>query len=189
MQQWLGSIAILAAIMVVVAVAGMWLWRSRIRRGGRQRRRGDRAANGGGAPQQSAGDGRRRGELDLTPRTLTDDERTAYVRRWVRIERDAAAQPATALLDADEMLAGMLRDIGYPVGRFVEHAADMSAEHGAVVHDYRVARNVTFDTRLGLAGTAEIREAIRRYRCVFERLTGTTVSCGADETATSGGQP
>lgn len=116
-------------------------------------------------------------------RTLSGDERARYVQQWRQLQLRAAAQPATALLDADELLTRLLDSIGYPTGMFVQYAADLSAVHAGVVDDYRSARNVVLDTRLGLACTPEIRHAMLRYRRVFEHLAGADVSAEADETA------
>lgn len=186
MSQWIGSALAVTAVMIVVVVlvgVGVFLWVRERRRRSRQRDGEDtRTAVDSGAGQQSERGGRTQ-HPDRGPRSLTEEERNRYVQRWMHVQRHATGQPATALLDSDEVLTRLLDDIGYPPGRFVERAAHGAARHRAVVDDYRRARNVVFDTRLGLAGTAEIREATLRYRRVFDCLAETQVSHQADETA------
>ncbi len=116
-------------------------------------------------------------------RNLSNVQRAQYVKRWRHLHRRAIALPATTLLDADDLLTHVLDDIGYPTEGFVQYAADLSAAHAEVVDDYRVARNIVLDTRLGLADTAQIRHALPRYVAVFECLAEVDVSSQVDEAA------
>ena len=84
-------------------------------------------------------------------------------------------QPATGLLEADEVVTALLSDVGYPTGEFDRQAADLSVAHAEVTDDYREGRAVVRDVRAGRAGTEEIRVALLRYRNVFERVAETSV--------------
>lgn len=108
-------------------------------------------------------------------RSLSDDERTTYVTTWRELQRVFTKQPASGLLEADEVVTALLADVGYPTGDFERQAADLSVEHADVVDDYREARAVVRDVRDGKAGTEEIRIALLRYRTVFERVAETSV--------------
>lgn len=169
MADWVWMVVAVAVIATVVL-----LWRRR----GHRRRDGDQAVTSRTAPAGIGGATRQRGRSAEPSRTrrLSDDRRAHYIERWRDVERRRATQPATGLLEADVLLSDLLADVGYPVGSFEQRAQSFSATHAMVVDDYRVARCVALDARLGLAGTAEIHEAIRRYRIVFEHLAEADLS-------------
>lgn len=114
-------------------------------------------------------------------RSLDAQERDAYVANWRQLQRHFVKQPATGLLEADDLLTRLLHDVGYPTDSFEQQAADLSASHADVVDDYRVARAVVRDTREGSAGTEEIRQALLRYRTVFARVAEADVTPSNDE--------
>ncbi len=173
MEQWLTVVAFATLLTVI----GIEVWRNCAGEGRCLRRRTLRGRAVGNAPRRL---GRR---VPRSLRNLSADQRFWYVQQWTQLQRSAATRPATALLDADELLTRLLDDLGYPTGRFAEVAPSLSAPHAAVVDDYRAASDAAFDTRLGLAGTTEIREAVRRFRVVFERLAQAQVSSEVEETA------
>ncbi len=183
MEQWLTVVAFATLLTVI----GIEVWRNCAGEGRCLRRRTLRGRAVGNAPRSRSGGGARPRRLGRrvprSPRNLSADQRFWYVQQWTQLQRSAATRPATALLDADELLTRLLDDLGYPTGRFAEVAPSLSAPHAAVVDDYRAASDAAFDTRLGLAGTTEIREAVRRFGVVFERLAQAQVSIEVEETA------
>lgn len=178
MQPWMW-IAIGVAVAVVIALAVLW-W---LRRPSRQLQKKfgpeyDRAVEQLN-DRQAAHDelqrrARRRESYEL--RSLTDAERDRYVRRWRTLQRHFTKQPATGLLEADELLVELLRDVGYPTDSFEQQAADLSVADAHVVSEYRDGHAVVIDVQHGRAGTEEIRRALLRYRDVFERVAETDVS-------------
>lgn len=114
-------------------------------------------------------------------RSLDAGEQERYIADWRTLQRHFAKQPATGLLEADDLVTRLLHDVGYPTDSFEQQAADLSAEHADVVDDYREARAVVRDTRAGSAGTEEIRLALLRYRTVFEQVAQTQVTRSDDE--------
>lgn len=108
-------------------------------------------------------------------RSLSDQERAGYVAKWRELQRVFAKQPATGLLEADDVVTALLADVGYPTDGFEQQAADLSVEHAEVIDDYRDGRAVVRDVRGGHAGTEEIRVALLRYRNVFERVAEASV--------------
>jgi len=114
-------------------------------------------------------------------RELNADEQDRYVADWRMLQRHFAKQPATGLLEADELITRLLGDVGYPTNSFEQQAADLSTSHADVVDEYREARAVVRDTRAGSAGTEEIRQALLRYRTVFEHVAQTQVARSDDE--------
>lgn len=108
-------------------------------------------------------------------RSLSDQERAGYVAKWRELQRVFTKQPATGLLEADDVVTALLADVGYPTDGFEQQAADLSVDHAEVIDDYRDGRAVVRDVRDGRAGTEEIRVALLRYRNVFERVAEASV--------------
>ena len=184
-EQWLGSVMTLAIVLAAinVLVGGISITaRLPLRSGSQLRRNAGRSQ--GNLPARAKRKQHERDELRAL-RSLNNAERAQYVKRWKQLDGRSITLPATTLLDADDLLTHMLHDIGYPTEGFVQYAADLSTAHAGVVDDYRVARSIVLDTRLGLAGTAQIRHAMPRYVAVFECLAEADVSTQADEVAAS----
>lgn len=108
-------------------------------------------------------------------RTLSDQERATYVAAWRKLQRVFTKQPATGLIEADDVVTALLADVGYPTDGFEQQAADLSVAHGDVIDDYRQAHAIVRDVRNGRAGTEEIRVALLRYRALFERVAGASL--------------
>jgi hypothetical protein len=108
-------------------------------------------------------------------RGLDDNAALAYVERWREIQRHFVDDPPTGLLEADALVVEVAEQRGYPADGWDRQAADISVDHADAMDDYRRARAVAHDTRDGSAGTEEMREALMRYRTMFERLVGRRV--------------
>lgn len=184
METWMW-IAIAVAVVVVLAVVAYVVVRNRP--SGRLKRRFgseyDRTVEHAESKQQAHEElqGRLERHETYALRSLNDDERASYVDRWKQLQRDFVKEPATGLLEADELLTRLLADVGYPTNSFEQQAADLSAAHPDVADDYRAACAVVRDARDGRAGTEEIRRALLRYRTVFERVAETPVTDSSDE--------
>lgn len=101
------------AVAVPVAVVAVVAWRSSQRL--QQRVDAERAATTGGvAALLNAPDARVRSERlrSRMLRNVSGDERAWYVRRWRQQQGRARTQPATAVLEADELLTRLLDDVG-----------------------------------------------------------------------------
>lgn len=182
MEPWMW-IAIAVALLLVIAIAA-WL----LTRPGRKLKKQfgpeyDRVVERTG--DKNAAHEELQQRLDrhdnYTLRSLDADEQEQYVADWRMLQRHFAKQPATGLLEADDLLTRLLHDVGYPTDSFEQQAADLSASHADVVDDYREARAVVRDTKAGSAGTEEIRQALLRYRTVFEQVAETQVRRSDDE--------
>lgn len=178
MEPWMW-IALAAVVVVIVVLLVLWMLRRPSHQlkkqfGKEYDRTVERHDDKEAAHQELERRRQRRESFDL--RSLTDDERDSYVRRWRTLQRHFTRQPATGLLEADELLAELLRDVGYPTDSFEQQAADLSAADAEVVGEYRDGHAVVTDVQQGRAGTEEIRGALLRYRDVFERVAETDVS-------------
>jgi hypothetical protein len=107
-------------------------------------------------------------KYDIRP--LTTMERDRYQREWTRIEHHFVTRPAAAVVEADELLADVMRVQGYPMGDFEKHAANLSVKHPRVVEHYRAGHRVM--NAPGSASTEDLRQTMLHYRSLFEELLG-----------------
>lgn len=126
-------------------------------------------------------------------RPLTAAEQERYRRDWQRVEQHFIERPTTAVVEADELVADIMRVQGYPMGDFEKHAAHISVKHPRVVEHYRAGHKV-MEGSPGSASTEDLRQAMLHYRALFEELAGTATRTDrpadlprANEVATAAG--
>lgn len=169
-SQWI----VLAVVVVVVVAVLLWaVGRSRRRTRTLQNfgpeydrtvaQRGDRRA----AEHELVDRAKRRRELDIRP--LSPEARTRYTEQWRVIQAHFVDQPEASIVEAHSLLDLVMRDRGYPVD--TDDATELvSVDHPDVIEDYRAARAVRRKSESRLASTDELREALLRYRSLFDRL-------------------
>ena len=107
--------------------------------------------------------------FEIVPLSAADRER--YVGEWRRVEQHFVERPTMAVSEADEVVADVMRVMGYPMGDFDKHAAHLSVTHPRVVEHYRSGHRVITGTP-GSASTEDLRQAMLHYRALFEELVG-----------------
>ena len=107
----------------------------------------------------------RRREYDIKP--LDEGARERYAERWKATQAKFVDQPASALTDADALVAEVMRERGYPVEDFDQQAADVSVDHPHVVEHYRKAHSIHTERD---ASTEDLRQAMVHYRALFAEL-------------------
>jgi hypothetical protein len=132
----------------------------------------------------SAGN-RKRAERELVARTqevekynirpLTAAERDRYRGDWQRVEQHFMERPTTAVVEADELVADIMRVQGYPMGDFEKHAAHLSVKHPRVIEHYRAGHRV-MEGAPGSSSTEDLRQSMLHYRALIEQLLGEGVS-------------
>jgi hypothetical protein len=136
----------IAVVLVIVVLGAMALGTRRSKR----LREGfgpeyDRTLERHGDPRAAEADlqqrrTRRRG-LDIRP--LEPETRDAYAERWTQAQRRFVDAPASAVGEADQLVAEVMRERGYPVDDFGQRAADLSVDHPETVEHYRVAEIIS----------------------------------------------
>jgi hypothetical protein len=118
--------------------------------------------------------------LDIRP--LTPEAREAYAARWTETERGFVDAPASAVEQADALLAEVMRERGYPVDDFAQRAADLSVDHPETVEHYRAAHAISLASAADAADTEDLRSAMVHYRALFDELLheGATGTAGRD---------
>jgi hypothetical protein len=178
-MEWV-VVAAIVAVVLVVACAAMLRQRrtARLREGFGPEY--DRALEEHGDQRTAEEDLRRRRErrrgLDIRP--LAPETRERCAERWTATQRRFVDAPASAVADADGLVAEVMRERGYPVDDFEQRAADVSVDHPETVDHYRRAHAISVDSARGMASTEDLRKAMVHFRALFDDL----LHDGADET-------
>jgi hypothetical protein len=106
---------------------------------------------------------------DIRPLHAAEIQR--YRGDWQRVERHFLERPTTAVVEADEIVADIMRVMGYPMGDFEAHAAHLSVTHPSVIEHYRAGHRVITGAP-GSASTEDLRQAMLHYRALFDELIG-----------------
>jgi hypothetical protein len=123
----------------------------------------------------------RRGRVERRIEPLSEESSGHFEERWTEVERVFVENPERSIEMADRTVSDLLLE-----RRFVSDAAQgdeeteksLAAMHPDVADDYREARRIRADVvaRGGRGSTGEeestedLRQAIRKYRAVFQRL-------------------
>ena len=111
---------------------------------------------------------KRRSEFEVTP--VSGQDAARYRQEWADIQHRFVDQPAEAVERADQLVARIMRDSGYPVDDF-EHQVDViSVDHPEVAQHYREAHAVAVAQAAGAADTEQLRQAVTSYRRLVDAL-------------------
>jgi hypothetical protein len=164
---------LVAVIVVLLCVVGVLLYRQRRSAQLRDRFGGEydrvveeRGPRAGEAELRERFDRRR--SYDIRP--LEPAARDRYAERWRATQARFVDQPATALDEADTLVAEVMRERGYPVDDFERQAEDVSVDHPHVVEHYRKAHTIQ-SARDG--STEDLRQGLVHYRALFDELLET----------------
>jgi hypothetical protein len=178
MPTWLIVVIVVVAVAVLGAV--IWLVTQEMQRKRLQQRFGpeydrtvEESDNPRAAQRELAERERRHKELDIRP--LSASARERYTREWAQVQEKFVDEPSTAVSEADRLLVGLMGERGYPTEGYEQQVADLSVRHAKTLEHYRAA-HTTQQKRDG-ASTEDLRDAMVRYRTVFEDL----LTDGADE--------
>jgi hypothetical protein len=171
---------VLIAIIVVAAAAVFLVMMQR--RGTRDLKRKfgpeyDRAVRQHGNPHRGEAELKlREKRVSQFPlRNLTTEERGRFAADWRLVQERFVDSPRAAVAQADRLVDDLLRARGFPLGGFEQKAADLSVDHATVVENYRIAHEIASRDVRGAVSTEDLREAMQRYRSIFEDLLGTSV--------------
>lgn len=122
--------------------------------------------------------GRKKAEAELTERQrraealeihqLTPEQQASYSGDWAAIQERFVDAPVEAVGAAHTLIWNVMRDRGYPTDDRTASMDALSVHHGRSMEGYRT----TQDLRTDSASTEQLREAMIRYRAMFEDLTG-----------------
>jgi len=117
--------------------------------------------------------------LHIRPLSPEDTER--FAQAWRDVQARFVDDPRGAIVDADRLVAEVMRARGYPVGDFEQRVADISVDHPNVVMNYRAARDIVQDHGRGRASTEDLRQAMVHFRALFADLLGARITTAEDQ--------
>jgi type II secretory pathway pseudopilin PulG len=125
----------------------------------------------------------RRGRVERRVEPLSEESRGRYEEQWEEVERIFVDNPERSIEMADRAVSDILdeRNFVSDVGQSEEDTErGLAAVHPDIADDYREARRIRADVVARSAGraeedpkeesTEELRQAIRKYRAVYQRL-------------------
>ncbi|MGE5286506.1 MAG: hypothetical protein ACM3ML_04735 [Micromonosporaceae bacterium] len=107
-------------------------------------------------------------ELDIRP--LTPEARARYNAEWAVVQERFVETPQEALKAATGVVTSAMRDRGYPTENYDQMLADLSVEHAHTLSEFRQAHDI--GVRADAASTEDLRQAMIRYRTLFQDLVG-----------------
>lgn len=160
-------------VVVLIALAAVFARRSRTttlqKRFGPEYERTIDSADGRRAAEAELEDrAKRRSELEIRP--LPESTRLRYAEEWRGLQEQFVDRPSEAVSSAEQLLTRVMEDRGYPVSNVEEQADLISVDHPDVVQNYRVAHSIYQRNQLNQATTEDLREAVLRYRSLFDGL-------------------
>jgi hypothetical protein len=111
---------------------------------------------------------RRHDELEIRP--LDPQQRDRYRSAWRDAQSRFVDEPGPAVHEAHVLIAEVMRERGYPVDDFETRSIELSVDHPDVVQDYRAGHELARASDRGDASTEDLRQAMRHFRALFERL-------------------
>ncbi len=106
---------------------------------------------------------------------LEPEARARYAQEWQAVQGHFVDDPRSALREAEELIDRVMRDRGYPAEEFEQQVADVSVDHARAVPGFRDAHELA-SSGDEEAGTDRLREAMVRYRDLFQGLLGERVT-------------
>lgn len=170
---------IVIAVVVLVIAALFWLYMRRRRTAAFRQKFGseyNRALLVHGSERKAEAklaDREKRVE-QLTIRDLDSFEHERFAKQWENVQARFVDSPKGAVMEADDLVAVLMKTRGYPVSDFDQRAADISVDHPKVVENYRSAHETSMRVGNFEATTDELRAAMIHYRALFEELMQVT---------------
>ncbi|MEV1293558.1 hypothetical protein [Pseudonocardia sp. NPDC049635] len=173
-------IVVAVVVIVLLAIAVVVLAAARRRRSAALRAQFgpeyDRAVRDADDPRDAEKDlaQRRRRHHSLRLRDLGPQERAGYRGRWTQVQQGFVDDPATAVREADRLVAEVMSARGYPVEDFEQQAEDLSVAYPVLTQRFREARGISREHAAGRAGTEDLRHAVTSYRALVDALLDDT---------------
>ncbi len=111
---------------------------------------------------------RRVDKLEIRPLPLL--RRDELFARWQAVQAQFVDDPDGAVREAHALLVAVMREQGYPTGKFGEEVELLSVHHPAAVQHYRHAHQLADDRARGHSTTEDLRQAMIHYRALFDDL-------------------
>jgi FtsZ-interacting cell division protein ZipA len=184
-------IIVIAVIVILLLAIFFAMRRRRTQRSEEQRERTreefggeyERTAQERGSEEEAEKELReRRGRVERQVEPLSEESRGRYEERWSEVERVFVDNPGRSIELADRTVSEILEERNFvfdPSQSDEDTERSLAVMHPDVADDYREARRIRVDVVAGRTTsegdsegetTEEMRQAIRKYRVVYQRL-------------------
>jgi hypothetical protein len=109
-----------------------------------------------------------RAQFDIEP--LPEATRVRFADEWRDVQENFVDQPVEATTEADTLITRVMEARGYPMKDFDAQAELISVDHPDTVENYRFAHAVRQRSQTQQVSTEDLREALLRYRSLFDEL-------------------
>ncbi|HEY6495934.1 MAG TPA: hypothetical protein VIZ43_21850 [Trebonia sp.] len=109
-----------------------------------------------------------RAQFDVRP--LPEATRVNFAGEWRVLQERFLDEPAESADAADSLITRVMEARGYPMKDFDAQAELISVDHPDTVENYRFAHAVQQRAHTQQASTEDLREALLRYRSLFDEL-------------------
>jgi hypothetical protein len=169
------TLAIVAAVVVLAAVALAWMYSARAQRARLREKFGPEyqrtVADLGSEKRAEAVLQERASRVSsYNIRDLKPEERGRFSESWRRVQARFVDDPGGAVTEADMLCTEVMTARGYPVTDFERRAEDLTVDHANVVNHYRSAREIAQRHSRKAATTEDLRQALVHYRELFADL-------------------
>ena len=123
---------------------------------------------------------RQRAQFEVKP--LPEPTRLRFAAEWRDVQEHFIDQPAQAAAAADTLITRVMEARGYPMNDFDVQADLVSVDHPETVENYRFAHAVQERSEIQQASTEDLREALLRYRSLFDELLRPGTNGAASDT-------
>ena len=174
-------VIVIAVLVVIALIVAFFVFRRRRGQQERQERARqeygpeyERMVQERGSDQEAERELReRREKVESEIQPLPDESRRRYEERWSLVERTFVDDPVSSLDNADRVVEEILVERNFPTDSRREASEGVGVMHPGVVEDFREAQRVHRDAVGSQSGgdLDEMRQAIQKYRSVYERLT------------------
>jgi hypothetical protein len=132
----------------------------------------DRAVENSGDQRSAEADllarERQRAQFDIKP--LPEATRLSFANEWRDLQERFVDEPAQATGEADTLITRVMEARGYPMKDFDAQVELVSVDHPVTVDNYRFAHAVQMRAQTQQASTEDLREALLRYRSLFDEM-------------------
>jgi hypothetical protein len=111
---------------------------------------------------------RQRAQFDIKP--LPEATRLSFANEWRDLQERFVDEPAQATAEADILITRVMEARGYPMKDFDAQVELISVDHPVTVDNYRFAHAVQLRAQTQQASTEDLREALLRYRSLFDEM-------------------
>jgi hypothetical protein len=123
---------------------------------------------------------KQRAQFDVKP--LPESTRLRFADEWRDVQEHFVDQPAQAATAADTLVTRVMEARGYPMKDFDAQAELVSVDHPDTVENYRIAHALRQRSETQQVSTEDLREALLRYRSLFDELLRPEGNGAADGT-------